>query len=196
MPDQPNLLPAAPLPPPGFAYGEQVINEAEEKMLVAAFQRLPFELFRFHEYTGKRRIASFGWRYDYAGRALHQSTPIPAFLLPPREKAAGFAGISANNLRQILVTEYTAGAGIGWHRDKAMFQDVVAISFLAAGTLQLRRRAGAKWQRFSCLIAPRSAYVLRGAARRDWEHSFPPLTALRYSVTFRNFIPGAVYEEE
>jgi alkylated DNA repair dioxygenase AlkB len=40
-------------------------------------------------------------------------------------------------------------------------------------------------------VAPRSAYLLRGPARFDWEHSIPPLDRLRYSVTFRTFRPKA-----
>ena len=187
MPDQPDLFVKSPPMPPGFAYGEEIISAAEEKAAVAEFQRLPFEPFQFHQYTGNRRIVSFGWRYDYAGRALRPSDPIPAFLLPLREKAAGFAGVAADELLQILVTEYAPGAGIGWHRDKPMFRDVVAISFVSACTLRLRRRDGAGWQRFSRAVAPRSAYMLRGVARREWEHSVPPLKTLRYSVTFRNF---------
>jgi alkylated DNA repair dioxygenase AlkB len=186
MPDQTDLFA---LPPPGFAYGEAIISAAEEAGAVAEFRQLPFEPFQFHQYIGNRRIVSFGWRYDYAGRALRPSDPIPAFLLPLREKAARFAGIAAEELRQIMVTEYAPGAGIGWHRDKPMFQDVVALSFVSACRLRLRRREGEGWQRFSRTVTPRSAYMLRGAARREWEHSVPALKTLRYSVTFRNFEP-------
>ncbi|HEY2889303.1 MAG TPA: alpha-ketoglutarate-dependent dioxygenase AlkB [Dongiaceae bacterium] len=196
MPDQPDLfVPSLPMPP-GFAYGEAIIGAAEEAAAVAEFQRLPFEPFQFHQYTGNRRIVSFGWRYDYAGRALRPSDPIPAFLLPLREKAAGFAGVPPEELRQILVTEYAPGAGIGWHRDKPMFRDVIALSFLSPCTLRLRRRDGEGWQRFSRAIAPCSAYMLRGAARREWEHSVPVLKTLRYSLTFRNFEAGRNFEPD
>jgi alkylated DNA repair dioxygenase AlkB len=34
-------------------------------------------------------------------------------------------------------------------------------------------------------LQPRSAYVLRGAARWDWQHSIAPTPALRYSITLR-----------
>ncbi len=40
------------------------------------------------------------------------------------------------------------------------------------------RRSGAP-------LAPGSAYLLSGEVRRDWEHSITPMTALRYSITFR-----------
>jgi len=196
MPDQPDLFVHSPPIPPGFAYGEEIISPAEEAAAVAEFQRLPFEPFQFHQYTGNRRIVSFGWRYDYAGRALRPSDPIPDFMLPLREKAARFGGVPAEALQQILVTEYAPGAGIGWHRDKPVFRDVIALSFLSPCTLRLRRRDGEFWRRFSRAVAPRSAYILRGAARQEWEHSVPALTTLRYALTFRNFELGRNVEPD
>lgn len=90
-------------------------------------------------------------------------------------------------LQHVLVTEYSAGAGIGWHRDKAVFDEVVGVSLLAQCVLRLRRKAGErKWERANVTAEPRSAYLLSGPARSDWEHSIPPLDSLRYSITFRN----------
>jgi alkylated DNA repair dioxygenase AlkB len=151
-------------------------------------QALPFKPFEFHGYLGKRQIVSFGWRYDYAGRTLRQSEPMPAFLLPLRERAAAVAGLEAGRLQQALVTEYEAGVTIGWHRDKPMFEDVVALSFHSPCRLRLRRRRGDGWQRWAMEIAPRSLYRLSGPARHDWEHSIPPVEAKRYSVTFRTLV--------
>ena len=34
-------------------------------------------------------------------------------------------------------------------------------------------------------LAPRSAYLITGSARRDYEHSIPAVGGLRYSITFR-----------
>jgi alkylated DNA repair dioxygenase AlkB len=85
------------------------------------------------------------------------------------------------------VTEYSPGAPIGWHRDKAMFGDVVGISLLSSCLFRMRRKAGDKWERYSRTLDPRSAYLMRGPSRTEWEHSIPPVDALRYSITFRNF---------
>jgi alkylated DNA repair dioxygenase AlkB len=85
-----------------------------------------------------------------------------------------------------LVTEYSPGAAIGWHRDKAEFGDVIGISLLSSCLFRLRRKAGAKWERASLQAEPRSAYLLRGPSRTEWEHSIPPVDAFRYSITFRN----------
>jgi alkylated DNA repair dioxygenase AlkB len=183
---QADLFPDDQAMPEGFVYREEVISAEEERSFAERFALLPFAPFEFHGFLGRRRVVSFGWRYDYAGRQIRSSAPLPEFLLPLRERAAEVAGLAADGLQQVLVTEYAAGAPIGWHRDKPEFQDVVAISFLAPCLLRFRRRLGAGWERRSLDVMPRSAYVLRGAARSEWEHSIPPLSALRYSVTFRS----------
>lgn len=177
--------------PPGFAYAEGLISRAEEQAAVERFADLPFRPFDFHGHLGKRRIVSFGWRYDYGAARLEESAPIPPFLLALRCAAAGFAGVPATGLQQVLVTEYAPGAGIGWHRDKAMFEDVIAVSFLSAARLRFRRRqSDMTWERAAQELRARSVYLLRGPARRAWEHSIPPVDRLRYSVTFRNFAAG------
>jgi alkylated DNA repair dioxygenase AlkB len=102
-----------------------------------------------------------------------------------RERAAAFAQLEACALEHALVLEYGPGAGIGWHKDRPAFGDVIGISLLAPCTFRLRRNAGATWQRRSIVAEPRSAYLLRGEARNGWQHSIPSLDTLRYSVTFR-----------
>jgi len=172
--------------PVGFDYREELITPAEERALVARFADLPFKEFEFHGYTGKRRTVSFGQRYDFAEERLHEAAEIPGFLLPLRDAAAAFAGLAPEQLRHALVTEYAPGAGIGWHRDKAVFDEVVGVSLVAPCRFRLRRSRGGAWERVTVLAQPRSAYLLRGPARTEWEHSIPPVEALRYSVTFRN----------
>jgi len=172
--------------PEGFAYAPELFGRAEERDFAARLESLPFKPFAFHGYLGNRRIVSFGYRYDYAGGTLRPSDPMPDFLVPLKEIAAGFSGIAAEKLQQALVTEYAPGAGIGWHRDKGVFADVVGFSFGASCLLRFRRKEEARWRRFSMTVKPRSAYLLRRAARHDWEHSIPPVDLLRYSVTFRS----------
>lgn len=185
-----DLFDAAPSPPDGFSYWPDAVTRCEEDAWVRQLEALPFKPFEFHGYLGRRRIVSFGWRYDYAGRALRTSEPISAFLQPLLQRAATVADIDPQRLQQVLVTEYDTGVTIGWHRDKPMFEDVIALSFSATCRLRLRRKRGARWERWSTEIAPRSIYRLSGAARREWEHSIPPVAALRYSVTFRSFVAG------
>lgn len=107
--------------------------------------------------------------------------------LPLRTRAAAFAGVAAADFQHVLITEYAPGAAIGWHKDKAVFAEVVGISLLSSCRFRLRREVNGKWQRAAIDLAPRSAYLLAGPARTEWEHSIPAVERLRYSITFRNF---------
>jgi alkylated DNA repair dioxygenase AlkB len=153
--------------------------------LLRQIRALDFKPFDFHGFEGKRRVVSFGWKYDFATASLHKTDTIPEFLLPLRGLAAEFAGLSGDRLEQALVTEYAVGAPIGWHRDKAAFGVVVGVSLLSSCIFRLRRRVGDKWERASINAEPGSIYLLSGPARTVWEHSIPPVDRLRYSVTFR-----------
>jgi alkylated DNA repair dioxygenase AlkB len=158
-----------------------------EDALLAHVRELPFREFEFHGYKGKRRVVSFGWQYDFSARHLRKADDIPEYLLALRKTAAAFAGLEPDEFQHVMVTEYSPGAGIGWHRDKAVFGEVVGISLLAPCVLRLRRAMGEKkWERVNVLAEPRSAYFLSGQARAEWEHSIPQVDALRYSITFRN----------
>ena len=182
--------------PEGFAYREDVFTRADEAEYVRAFETLPFKPFEFQGYLGNRRIVSFGWQYDYSNKTLRERGNVPAFLEPLRDLAAGIADVPASSLRQALVTEYAPGAGIGWHRDRPMFEDVVAFSFVSPCRLRFRRKDGDTWERAAVEVAPRSAYLMRGPARWAWYHSIPAMQALRYSVTFRNFVPERAMREQ
>src|SRR5215217_4568962 len=137
-----NKYSAVPNLPEGFRYRPELIGSADEEMLLAHVRTLPFRDFEFHGYTGKRRVVSFGWHYDFTGRKLRKADDIPDYLLSLRETAAAFARLVPEELQHVLVTEYGPGAGIGWHRDKAVFGEVVGISLLSPCVFRLRRKAG------------------------------------------------------
>jgi alkylated DNA repair dioxygenase AlkB len=167
-------------------YAPEVISREEEEALLDKLPALPFKQFEFHGFLGKRRVVSFGWRHDFNGGGLGKAGAIPEFLLPVRERAAHFAGLQPSALEHVLLIEYAPGASIGWHKDRPAFDDVIGISLLSPCTFRLRRKARAKWDRRSFTAEPRSAYLLRGCSRTEWEHSIPPLDGLRYSITFRS----------
>ena len=181
-----SLLDPGPPLPEGFKYQADILLVDEERTLLEHIRQLPLKEFEFQGFVGKRRTVSFGWRYDFNERTLQSAEPIPPFLLPLREAAAEFAGLTADQLPQALVIEYGPSASIGWHRDKAVFGDVVGISLLSPCRFRFRRKAGPRLERASLIAEPRSAYLLRGPARTEWEHSIPAVDALRYSITFRN----------
>jgi alkylated DNA repair dioxygenase AlkB len=187
MPEpQLSLFETAPPPrPAGLVYAPGFIGEEEEGALAARIAALPFKPFEFHGFTGNRRTVSFGLHYAFDGSGLAEAEPIPEWLQPLRARAAALAGLETEALVHALVIEYSPGAGIGWHRDRPVFGDVVGISLLAPAALRFRRKSGFKWERFTLTAEPRSAYLLRGEARHEWEHSIPQLETLRYSVTLR-----------
>ena len=172
--------------PEGFQYNDAVLSLDQEQTLVEQFAYLSFRQFEFRGFLGKRRTVSFGWRYDFNVRELQEAEEIPTFLLGLRETVAKFAGLPAVLLQHALVTEYSPGAAIGWHKDRPEFNDVIGVSLLAPCVFRLRRRMEQRWERASLVLQPRSAYLLRGVARDDWQHSIPPVDKLRYSVTFRS----------
>jgi alkylated DNA repair dioxygenase AlkB len=177
--------------PEGFQYQPDLLSSEQEQRLLEQMRGLPFKEFQFQGFVGKRRVVSYGWRYDFNERVIRKADDIPAFLLPLREAAAGFAGLAPEQLVQVLLTEYDAGASIGWHRDKKNFGDVIGISLLSACRFRFRRKAGSGWERASLMAEPRSAYLLRGLSRTEWEHSIPAVDALRYSITLRTLRKGS-----
>ena len=177
--------------PAGFEYRGELVTPVEEDELIEAFRALDFRPFEFHGYFGNRRTVSFGWHYDFASSRVRPASDMPEFLLPLRDRAAAFARLPPDALEHALITEYAPGAGIGWHRDRPVFDDVIGLSLGAPCRFRLRRKQGDAWQRAAIELRPRSAYLLRGPVRLDWEHSIPPLDQLRYSVTFRSVKPSA-----
>jgi len=182
----PRVLPSLFLPD-GFLYEDNFISTGEEAELVRQIQDLPLKQFEFRSFFGNRRTISFGWRYDFTSAELRAADEIPDFLLPVRERAARFADLDPDAFVHALVIEYAPGTQIGWHRDKAVFEDVVGISLLSECPFRLRRRTtDGKWERFTQTLEPRSIYLLRDVVRDQWEHSIPPAERLRYSITFRS----------
>lgn len=177
--------------PNGFRYQEDIITEAEETALAASLATLELKPFEFHGYTGNRNVTSFGLRYNYTLRTVEAADGFPPFLTALRNKVAAFAGRQVAEFKQGGVNRYPAGAGIGWHKDKPQFGIVVGVSLLAPATMRFRLAAGAGWIRRSQEVMPRSIYMLSGEARTMWEHSVPPVSSLRYALTFRTLALSA-----
>jgi len=169
----------------GLRYQERLIDEAEEKALVAKLSELDLSSFRFHGWLGNRKTQTYGWRYDFDDASFTPTEPIPGWLEGVRSKGAAFAGLRPEDFVHVLLARYDPGAGIGWHRDRDVFEQVVGISLNTPATLRFRQRAAASFRRVNLEVAPRSAYLLSGEARHDWEHRIVPGESLRFSITFR-----------
>jgi alkylated DNA repair dioxygenase AlkB len=184
-----SLFATASCAPEGLRYRQDFIAIEEEEQLIRSIAALPLQPFQFGAFEGKRRVASFGFRYDYTERQLKQAEPFPSWLTDAIARVEEF-GSGGTRIAQVLCTEYAPGAGIGWHRDKAHFGTVFGLSLGSACPFRFRRAAGEKWQRYTLEAAPRSLYVMAGPSRHQWEHSILPVSAMRYSITFRTMVQG------
>ena len=173
-------------PPDGFRYQTDILPADEEQVLVEHIRELPLKEYEFHGFAAKRRVIYYGWQYDSGESRLKQIGAMQTYLLQVRQRAAAFAGLPVDDLALAQVIEYAPGAAIGWHRDRAVFGDIIGISLLAPCKFRFRRKTGPTWERYSLTAEPRSMYLLRGAARNEWQHSIPTVDALRYSIIFRS----------
>jgi alkylated DNA repair dioxygenase AlkB len=178
--------------PEGFEYRPDFLSTSEEQQLLAELAHVAFSAVEMRGAVARRRTAHYGWTYGYERRDAAPGRPIPGFLLPLRLRVAAWASVDAEAFAEALITEYPEGP-IGWHRDAPMFGDVAGISLGAACRMKFRPyvspkdivRAGARRTTHEIELEPRSAYLIREVARRDSEHSIPPVAQLRYSITFR-----------
>ncbi len=187
MSEQFALFSNSPLEPEGLRYACEFISPEIERELIGRIAGLPLQPFQFGQYEGKRRVAWFGFQYDYTQRRLLDADPIPDWLAPIIEGVEAFGG-PETRIGQVLCTEYDVGVGIGWHRDKPHFDRVFGLSLGSSCRFRFRRPAGERWERFTLDAQPRSLYMMSGAARQEWEHSIPAVEAPRYSITFRTMI--------
>src|SRR5688500_4365615 len=125
----------------GLDYRRDFIAEAEERALIKRLHALDLAPFRFQGWTGNRKTKSFGWRYDFDDASFTPAEPLPEWLLPLRDKAAALAGVAPSDFVHVLLARYDPGAGIGWHKDRDVFDQVVGVSLLSAPTLRFRQRA-------------------------------------------------------
>jgi alkylated DNA repair dioxygenase AlkB len=176
--------------PEGFSYRDEFLTKAEEAKLLHIFHGLEFVAYDYHGYIARRRIVRYGVNYDINTREPSQAAqPVPEFLLGVRARAAEFAGLSADELVQAMVSEYSVGTPIGWHRDAPQFGVIIGISLGSACRMRLKpyQTAGKNLpgRVLSMRLEPRSIYVIRGVARSGWQHSIPAVDEMRYSITFR-----------
>jgi len=169
----------------GLDYADDAINRGEEDPLIERLLATDLSPFRFHGWLGNRKTKTFGWRYDFDDASFAPADPIPGWLLPLREAAAALAGLGPDDFVHVLLARYDPGAGIGWHRDRDVFDRVVGFSLAAPATLRFRRRRAGGFDRARLDVLPRSAYLLSGESRWEWEHSIVPGRDLRFSITFR-----------
>jgi alkylated DNA repair dioxygenase AlkB len=180
--------------PQGLRYRPDFLSPAEEQMLLEQISTLHFEQARYKAYRARRRIVSYGGSYDYDDNRLLPADPLPEFLQPLRQRAAAELGVAPSRLQHALLSEYPPRTPLGWHRDVHAFEAVIGISLLAACVMRFRPyppTTGRARPALALELAPRSLYVIEGAARWHWQHRIDPTPALRYSVTLRTLARSA-----
>jgi alkylated DNA repair dioxygenase AlkB len=179
--------------PNGFHYRDDFITADEEAALVQEIAGVEFSTFEMRGVVARRRVAFFGRSYD-AGRA--PTGPLPAFLLPLRDRVAVWASADRLSFVMALINEYPPGAPIGWHRDAPQYGIVAGISLLSACRMKFRpymrpgtkpspEAAARRTATHQMSLERRSAYLLTGDSRNAYEHHIPAVPTLRYSITFR-----------
>lgn len=187
----PSLFEVAPKVPDGFIYRPNFLSEAEEQELIREIQQIHLAPFKYYQFTGKRRTASFGWQYEFGASEITRAPEIPPYLLPVRTRAGSLFNIDPNSLVQMSIIEYSVGSPIGWHRDIPHFGVVVGISLGAACRIRLRKYSRPRSKNLkrdeilSMELQPRSIYLMSGASRETWQHSIPPVKKLRYAIMMR-----------
>lgn len=185
------LFAPTPVGPAGFTYAADFLSAAQEEQLLEVIGGLAFRQAQYKEWHARRRIVSFGGRYDFTRNELTAAPPIPEFLLPLRAQVAEFAGVASGSVQHAMVAEYPPATPLGWHRDVPDFELIIGVSMRGHARLRFRPWPPRPHGRTAHAIelAPRSVYVLRDEARWQWQHAVSPTKQLRYSITFRTQRP-------
>src|SRR5580765_2305051 len=175
--------------PPGMRYEEGFLTVEQEAALLASIQDITFSTFEMHGVAARRRVSFYGQTYDEA----LPGADFPQFLLELRARMARWAGVEPGAFAMALINEYPPGAPIGWHRDAPQYGIVAGLSLLSPCRMKLRpyvspgphTSSSPRKTTHEIELFPRSAYLMSGQARSEYEHSIPAVEALRYSITFR-----------
>jgi alkylated DNA repair dioxygenase AlkB len=183
-----DLAPSPGALPDGLVYEDGFLSAPEEAALIELIARLPLQEARYKSYTARRRVVSYGGRFDYDANELLPSGALIEELHPLRARVAQWVGVGPEALAHVLVAEYLPGTPLGWHRDVPDFEEVYGVSLGSTALLRLRPYPPVRPKREDIIklpVQPRSIYALRGTARWGWQHSVAPVDAARWSSTFR-----------
>ncbi len=182
---QGELFTAAPPLVPGLRLVAEAVTPEAEAELAARVDATPLAPFEFGPWRGKRLTTHYGSAYDFTRGRVREAPPLPDWLLALRDGLAPQVDLDPAALAAALLIRYDPGAGIGWHRDRPQYGEVLGLSLGAPCVMRLRRRTAGGFERRKLELPPRSLYRLSGEVRWEWEHSIAPIDATRRSITFR-----------
>jgi alkylated DNA repair dioxygenase AlkB len=174
--------------PEGFYYYPDFINVNQEHELLSVIEKIELHDMVFLGYTAKRKVASFGYDFNFSTKKLTRGIAIPESFNWLIERVAEQLIINREQIAELLVTEYPVGSVINWHRDAPPFESIAGLSLAADCVFKLRPYEKSLRTRKSIISFPvrqRSLYIMQGPARNNWEHSTAPVLDIRYSITFR-----------
>jgi hypothetical protein len=186
--EQLDLLGPAPDLPQGLTYRAELLTKSEERNWWRGLQPFHSHLSSFTD------LKEAPHRFVRLAISLRRVGPGRGgadadWLLVVREKPQPLRASRRTISSTPLIIEYSEGAGIGWHRDRPDFGEVIGISLKSEAPLRFRLKESGRWRRLTLAAAPRSAYHLAGPVREQWEHSILAVPALRYSITLRTLRP-------
>lgn len=182
------LLENTPLLPEGFQYFASFLSQQEEQELLDEISKIELHTFVFQGFEAKRRVASFGYDYNFENRSLKKGKPIPDGFKKLIDKVAHTLSIQPEDFAELLITEYPVSSVINWHRDAPPFDIIAGISLISDCNFKFRPHEKTKQSRSSVLtyhVERRSLYVIDGPARSDWQHNISAVKKVRYSITLR-----------
>jgi alkylated DNA repair dioxygenase AlkB len=183
-----SLFPSEPVGPPGFEFYPNFLSTEEERELIGHCEATELHTFNFQGYEAKRKVASFGYDWDFTHRTLSKGKDIPPAFNSLINKVTDKLAISRDSIAELLVTEYPQDSVINWHRDAPPFDLIAGISLLSDCVFRFRPHEVARRGRTTTLsidVPSRSLYVMKGLSRSDWQHSIKPVKSRRFSITLR-----------
>ena len=171
--------------PTGLGFCLTAIDQALESEVLDAIGEYQLEPMVLHDNPSRRKVAHFGASYAPSSRTVSLGQPIPGVLMRAVNVAAHALELADVAFREVLLSDYPPGSGIGRHRDAPAFGLVLGVSLLSPCTLQFEQGSGSARKVWEQFLPPRSAYVLTGDARWKWRHGISAVRHRRVSITAR-----------
>jgi alkylated DNA repair dioxygenase AlkB len=152
----------------------------------------------------RRRVQHYGYRYDYARKAVDQDQylgPLPPWATDLAD-ALHADKHAPHQLNQVIVNEYLPGQGIAPHVDCVpCFADTV-LSISLGSTCVMTLTHPTEGRSVDLLLEPGSLLVFSGPARYEWRHGIASRKndrwngatlprGRRVSLTFRTVLSAA-----
>lgn len=121
--------------PPGLELVPDAVSSAAADQLAARIDAAPLTPFQFGQWEGKRLTMNYGSAYDFQRARPVIAPSMPAWLRKLCDHLAPQFGRDPADFTQALLTRYDPGAGIGWHRDRPQYGEVIGLSLGAPAGL-------------------------------------------------------------